>query len=232
MISTDINIYIDSKNKEHILLQKLLLESSLTGENVVYQKFNYTSSFLNSKLKNIENQIKGAINIIEYIANKKWSILNLSFIENLAKEEFIYHVAIDSKYYNILSEKLIDKIIFSLESDEIHSNLSRLKNLRDKLIFNLRRYGDIDYKQEWVTDRYFELASFIEFNDDLSVLNNNSYTNHSIYDIVISGEKTIDDMKKGGVYYDVLKFKYNTIKENSSKDILYLMNQKSKNNLQ
>lgn len=230
MIKTDINAFIEYKNKEHLELQKLLLKSSASKESLVYHKFNYSSNFLIGKIKKVELQIKGAINIVEKVNKNKWNILNLYFFENLAKEEFNYHLAIDSKYYNIISEKLLDKIILSFsEKNEFEINLKRLNNIKNKLMFNIRRYNDIDYKNEWIKDRYFEIASFIDFKEDFSVINNGLEKENSIYDMVISGEKTIEDMKKGGIFYDVLKIRLDFIKDAVSKDVLYLMNEKESN---
>lgn len=233
MINTDIKAFVECKNKEHIELQKLLLKASASKESVVYHKFNYSSNFLIGKIKKVEMQIKGAINMVEKVGQDKWNLLNLYFIEHLAKEEFIYHVAIDSKYYNIVSEKLLDKIITSYsDKDFLEINLKRLTNIKDKLMFNLRRYNDIDYKNEWIRDRYFEIASFIDFEEDFSVIDNGLEKENTIYDIVISGEKTIDDMKKGGIYYDVLKIKFDFIKDAVEKDLSYLINEKKNNIVQ
>lgn len=233
MINTDIKEFIEIKNKEHLLFQNLLLKSTSNKEDIVYQNFNYTSSFLIGKLKKIEFQIKGAINIIEKVEDNSWNLLNLSFIEKLAEEEFIYHNVIDSKYYNILSEKLLDKVIISLKDDnDLSVNLKRLNNLKNKLIINLRKYGDINYKKDWIRDRYFELASFIDFNENLKIKSFSTLKYNSIYDIVVSGEKTIEDMKSGGIHYDVLNNNFNIIKKSASKEVFYLMSEKKEFSLQ
>lgn len=225
MRKTIIKKYINSKNEEHKELQSLYLQASLSGESIVYQKFNYTSNGLLGKIKKVEAQLQGSMNVIENIGERKWNNLNLSFIENIAKEEFNFHLAIDSKYYKIICEKLIEKVVKSLlNGDDISINVKRLSNLKDKLIFNLKRYSDIDYKKDWIRDRYFEIASFIVFDSSMDVEVKGSETDNSIFDIVIFGEKTIEDMKKAGIFYDVIVEDFAKIMDLSKKEIFCEVN--------
>jgi hypothetical protein len=225
MRNTDIKVYITYKNNEHKSLQELFAKASLTKENVVYQKFSYSATALLGKIKKVESQLKGAINIVEKVGSKEWNTLNLAYLENLAKEEFSYHLAIDSKYYKILCEKLIEKVSTSLlNGEDLAINLRRLSNLKDKLLFNIKRYSDLDYKEIWIRDRYFEVASFIEFESAMGVKVHGSDSGNSIFDIVISGEKTIEDMKRGGIFYDVIANDFIKIRDMAAKDILYELN--------
>ncbi len=226
MRNTNIKAFIAEKNKEHLILQDLLLKASTSKESVVYQKFSYTASALIGKIKKVEKQLEGAIKIVEKVSEKKWSILNLAFIENMAKEEFNYHLTIDSKYYKIMGEKLIDKVTDSLlKGENVEINVKRLKNLKEKLIFNVKRYNDLDYKEIWIRDRYFEIASFIDFETEMGVEVSGSESSNCIFDIVIFGEKTIEDMKKGGIYYDVLENDFAKIRDAATKDIFYEINE-------
>ena len=226
MRNTDIKAYIAYKNEEHKMLQELLVKATLNKENVVYQKFSYSASALIGKIKKVESQLKGSINIVEKVGSKNWNTLNLAFLENLAKEEFSYHIAIDSKYYKILGEKLIEKVTSSLlNGEDLNLNLKRLANLKDKLLFNVKRYSDLDYKENWIRDRYFEVASFIEFESAMGVKVHGSEAGNSIFDIVIFGEKSIEDMKRGGIFYDVIINDFTKIRDMAAKDILYELNE-------
>lgn len=222
MRSTDIKNYLKVKENEFNEVKTLLLNAQSVKTTVVYQGFSYTASGLKGKLVKIQNQIKGALNIVENMSAKVWGVDSLAFMENLAQEEFPCHLAIDVKFNSKKLEMILKKTISEMGSANNEVTLKRLNGIKDHLLFNITAYSDYTYRENWIRDRYFEIAAFIEYKGDFPVMD---YTNNNtIYDILAYGEKTLDEMKSAGLLYDVIEARRAIIQENADKDVFYEIN--------
>jgi len=222
MRSTNIKEYLDIKEKEFKDLQELYVKASVEKVNVVYQKFSYTARAIEGKLGRIQRQIQGALNIVDNISGKVWNIENLAFIENLATEEFSCHIAVDAKFNSIKLDHLVIKVMEEMGVSSTEKTLKRLSGIKNHLNFNAKRYSDYEYRLDWIRDRYFEIAAFIIFENGIA---NFEYDEqNSIYDIVTYGEKTISELKKANLFFDVLKSRYAIVKELTAKDMYFERN--------
>lgn len=222
MRSTDIKEYIDLKEQEFSDVQALYVRAAVDKTNVVYQKYSFNARALEGKLGRIQNQIQGALNIVDNISSQVWTVEDLAFIENLAKDEFNCHVFVDARYQTIKLEKIIAKVIEEMGVSSNDLNVKRLTGVKDHLAVNVKRYNDYDYRLNWITDRYFEIAAFIKFEGGDASFEYDE--RNSIYDIVSFGEKTVSELKASGLFFDVLKNRYTIIKEAAEKDIFFERN--------
>ncbi len=219
MRSTNIKNYLIAKENEFKEIQDLYVKASISKTHVVYQNFAYTARALEGKLKRIQNQIKGAINISENINTRYWKSENLVFIENLANEEFACHVTMDSKFLSMKLELIVKKVIEEMGVSSNELLIKRLTGVKDYLIFNIKYYNEYGYKAVWIRDRYFEIAAFIDFKNDIPFM---EYSNeNSIYDMITFGDKTLEEMSKAGLFFDVLANRRKVIQDKTNKDIFF-----------
>ena len=134
----------------------------------------------------------------------------------------------DAQYYLTLTDSLLAKILGDIETNKENIDIGlltkRLTGIKDKFVRNVKSCVKFGHKEDWIRDRYFEIASFISFELDngkiLPVIPFNDDTN-SLYDIVTSGEKTLDELKANNLFFDVAVFRSEKIKNATVKDLLF-----------
>lgn len=198
---------------------------------IVYQNTYYDARILVGKMQKIENQIQGAFSIIENVSNEGWGTSHLAYIENIAKEEFGYHMSVDSQYYLTVADGLLAKILGDINGeDDVDVGLlvKRLAGVKEKLLRNTKANLKLSHKTEWVRDRYFEIASFIAFDTDnegrIIPLIPAATDSNTFYDVVINGDKTLDELKASNLFFDVAMANSGKIKDATAKDLLCEIN--------
>lgn len=224
MKNTNLKQFLDMKEKEFDELQALYEKASVAKTTVVYQKYSYTARALEGQLKRVQNQIRGALNIMEKINSTEWVLDHLIFMEKLAEEEFSCHIVVDSKFYSVKLDVIIDKVIEEMGVSDNTSAVNRLKGIKSNIVVNLKRYADYDYRLDWIRDRYFEIAAFIDFKTGKTVFEY-SDTN-TIYDIAMFGEKSMHELSKAGLFFNVVQVKYDVLKDATAKEMVYLKHKK------
>lgn len=222
MKNTNLKEFLEMKEKEFEDIKRLHAEASVSRSNVVYQKYSYTARALEGKMKRIQNQIKGAFNIMENINSGEWVFDHVVFMEKLAEDEFSCHIVVDSKFQSVKLDRIIDKVIEEMGVSNNDEAVKRLKDIKSNIVVNIKRYADFDYKLNWIRDRYFEIASFIDFkNGKIGFVYDD---NNTIYDIVAFGDKTMAEMIEAGLHFNVIKNRYEIIRLATEKEMFYLSN--------
>lgn len=229
MKNTDIKNYMSEKTKELTELQGILFSlKSSSKTSVVYQNTYYDASVLVGKIKKIESQMEGALQVIKQVESGSWGVSHLCYIENLAKTEFGYHVSVDAQYALTLTDGLLGKILGEIESEGKELNVEllakRLTGIKEKFLRNVKSVVKFSHRDEWIRDRYFEIASFITFEDeDNSVVPVLPKVNekNSIYDVITSGDKTIEELKQNNLYVNVAIARSEDIKNATIKDLSF-----------
>lgn len=232
MRTTNIKQYVDMKTKALEELQAIyvsLKDSQKTS--IVYQNTYYDARVLVGQMQRIENQIQGAFNIVESVSNEGWGTSHLAYIENIAKEEFGYHMSVDSQYYLTVADSLLAKILGDINSEDgvdVKLLVKRLAGVKEKLLRNTKANLKLSHKTEWVRDRYFEIASFIKFDKDkegrIIPIIPDATDSNSFYDVVINGDKTLDELKASNLFFDVAMANSGKIKDATAKDLLFEIN--------
>lgn len=210
------------KEKELEDLESLHVTAVASKSTVVYQKYSYTARALEGQMQRIRNQIQGAFNIMENINSGEWVIDHVVFMEKLAEDEFSCHIVVDSKYQSVKLGVILDKVMEEMGVSNNTAAMNRLKGIKSNIVVNLKRYADFDYKLNWIRDRYFEIANFIDFkNGKIGFVYDDKNT---IYDMVSFGEKNMAEMVEAGLYFNVIKNRYEIIRLATEKEMFYLSN--------
>lgn len=220
MRNTNLKEFVTKKEREFEELKTLHVEATASNVNVLYQKYSYSARALEGQMKRIKRQIKGAFLIMENINSGKWVIDHLVFMEKLAEDEFSCHILVDSKFHSVKLEFTVNKVIEEMGVSNNSAALINLKDIKSKLVVNLKRYADFNYKLDWIRDRYFEIANFIEFKNGKTSFEYNDV--NSIYDMVVFGDKNMKDMVEAGLFYNVIKVRYDIIKLAAEKEMFFL----------
>lgn len=222
MKNTNLKQFLDMKEKELEDLQTLHVTAVASKSTVVYQKYSYTARALEGQMQKIRNQIQGAFNIMERINSGEWVIDHVVFMEKLAEDEFSCHIAVDSKFQSVKLSAYVDRIMEEIETSNNTVALKHLKVIKSDLVVNLKRYADFDYKLNWIRDRYFEIANFIDFkNGKIGFVYDEKNT---IYDMISFGEKSMAEMIEAGLHFNVIKNRYEIIRLATEKEMFYLSN--------
>lgn len=216
--------FLEMKEKELEDLNALHVTAVASKSTVVYQKYSYTARALEGQIQRIRNQIQGAFNIMENINSGEWVIDHVVFMEKLAEDEFSCHIVVDSKYQSVRLGIIIDKVMEEMGVSNNAAAMNRLKSVKSNIVVNLKRYADFDYKLNWIRDRYFEIANFIDFkNGKIGFVYDDKNT---IYDMVSFGDKNMAEMIEAGLYFNVIKNRYEIIRLATEKEMFYLSNAK------
>ena len=222
MKNTNLKQFLDMKEKELEDLESLHVTAVASKSTVVYQKYSYTARALEGQMQRIRNQIQGAFNIMENINSGEWVIDHVVFMEKLAEDEFSCHIVVDSKYQSVKLGVILDKVMEEMGVSNNTAAMNRLKGIKSNIVVNLKRYADFDYKLNWIRDRYFEIANFIDFkNGKIGFVYDDKNT---IYDMVSFGEKNMAEMVEAGLYFNVIKNRYEIIRLATEKEMFYLSN--------
>jgi hypothetical protein len=224
MKNTNLKQFLEMKEKELEDLNALHVTAVASKSTVVYQKYSYTARALEGQMQRIRNQIQGAFNIMENINSGEWVIDHVVFMEKLAEDEFSCHIVVDSKYQSVRLGIIIDKVMEEMGVSNNAAAMNRLKSVKSNIVVNLKRYADFDYKLNWIRDRYFEIANFIDFkNGKIGFVYDDKNT---IYDMVSFGDKNMAEMIEAGLYFNVIKNRYEIIRLATEKEMFYLSNAK------
>ncbi len=124
----------------------------------------YTITDLMQLKKRADQRIKGAERYLRKVERREWKYTHEIFIEKLAEQEYEFRVPRDTK--RCLTDVLRNVTTLLMKGSSINKNLpnSIFANLNEAL--NLHK----ETKLQWVQNRFFELASTIEFLSGLDAI--------------------------------------------------------------
>lgn len=182
--------YADKKRNELFELLTIAKSKNKTMEGT--DGIFYTRDEMNMKIARVQRQIDG----FERVARNKniriWDNKNAVF-EALATKEFDYFLEVENYVDSFTSTKVLSKM--TTESYEKIFNL--VKNLNMKIA----KRSSVEFRNNWIQDRKYELASTGEFDEDFNLIPE-SVNSMNCLDLIMSGKMSKDELVKANLWKD------------------------------
>ena len=137
-------------------------------------------------------------------------------IEKLAEQEYEYHIRYDTSFFLESAKGLLEKVVNDSETskkDTVNAIKNALNNISKANVFHLEE------KSEWVQNRFFELASRIDFQGSDSIFPNiKDLEKIHPLDIVSLGNISLQELKENGNHRDVFSEELTSIKTEAIKE--------------
>ena len=222
MKNINIGQYLQTQKEEYETIVSLIEDMENRGTNFVnYKGVSYNRTNIFGVLARIESRIEGAAFYNQNMQSNKWRKVHEVLLEKLAEQELEYHIEIDSVHNLTQSMKATEKVIREQGHLLPTEALNELKNSNNRIKKTIQ-YLREENKQKWLQDRFFELASVLEFEEGNKIypMNLEDIENIHPLDIIVHGAVDLDVLKSSGHHKNVFKEKFSKIKEEALKETL------------
>lgn len=220
MNNKELNAYFEAQVNLFNSLIELLEEMENKNLNFTfYEGVAYNKKNLMGKINRIRSRVQGVKRYIEKTNSNEWQEIHEILINKLSENEYWYHISFDSSHNLSCATSLINSVLET--GGEIDGDVKKmLKNAINKVV-QTSKYMQ-ESKDEWVKNRFFELASRIEFNKNKSLYPNvKELENVHPLDIISNGHVDLDVLKKTGNHHNIFEEKLNKIKKEAYKESLF-----------
>lgn len=222
MKNTNINQYLKEQKAEYENIISLLEEMEEKGYSfLTYKGVSYNKRNIIGVLSRIEKRIEGAVFYAQNMDSKKWREVHRVLLEKFSEKEFEYHLELDGIHNLTQSAKATEKVIEEQGDILPAEALNALRNAVNKTRQTIQ-YIREENKKKWVENRFFELASTIEFEDQGKIYPLNLEKVEEIHplDIVTNGSVDLNVLKQSGHHRNVFVDRFKEIKEEALKETL------------
>ena len=207
MKNINIGQYLQTQKEEYETIVSLIEDMENKGTNFVnYKGVSYNRTNIFGVLARIESRIEGAAFYNQNMQSNKWRKVHEVLLEKLAEQELEYHIEIDSAHNLTQSMKATEKVIREQGHLLPTDALNELKNSNNRIKKTIQ-YLREENKQKWLQDRFFELASVLEFEEGNKIypMNLEDIENIHPLDIIVHGAVDLDVLKSSGHHRNVFK---------------------------
>jgi hypothetical protein len=222
MKNININDYLKSQKTEYDKVLELLSKMESNKEKfITYKSVAYNKRNVVGLLSRIESRMEGAVNFNKNINTKKWRDVHRILLEKFSEKEFDYHLEVDAIHNLTQSIKSTEKVVKEQFNVLPQDAINGLKNSINKMIQTVN-YLKKENKKIWIENRFFELASIIEFEDNGKIypLNLESVEDIHPLDIVKNGSIDLNVLKDYGHHRNVFIDRFKDIKMEALKETL------------
>ncbi len=191
--------YITEKKKELSYLINVLNSeaSTLLLNDGIY----YTKKEISAKTAKIQREIDGYKRVHANMQNLSWTIEEFALFKALARKEFDYFLEVENKIDSFTTTK----VLASMTSEGYEKTFILVKNLSAKIANRSRA----DFRDEWITNRTFELACSGEI-EDLTI-DSDSIAPINCLESVMCGKISKKELVASNMWREVHKDKSNDI---------------------
>ena len=195
--------YIKTQEANFKKLRRLLKsnEETIEGLDGIY----YTKEEIRCQLERTLSRIDGIKRLTNYEKNGIWSKRQKYVIEALATAEYQYYLEVENAMDTYISNQILDQVADGQVS--ITETKFLLKNNNEKI----ENRSSIKFKENWIKNRVFEVASVIHF-DTAFDFKEETFSSVNCLDSIMSGKASRQELIDSG-YWQSTNDLFATIKK-------------------
>lgn len=180
----------DKKQDMNVLLALLETNKELS----TFKGVDYSKQELMAMIGKTQRQIDGYKRLHSNMKTGAMDINDFGLIRSLARLECDYFVEVENKLDTYTSSKVLSK----MNNENMNSTLSLVQNLNKKIAMRSR----VDFREQWIVDRTFELASIAQIED--FEIEAESVFAICCLDSVMSGKVSKKELKQAKLWRNIL----------------------------